>query len=592
MGHAAGLLDALPRGALPRRDPRRRLAGRAERVDLVRGARALGAGRRRARSSPRTCSPPGSTSRSPRATTRSRRTREIRKTAKLMGQFLPGHRLRHLGLLGDAARGQHVRRRQLRRRRPRRVADHPARLAGRRRDRAGRGGGRARRPCAGGAGDPGRVRGARLPAGHATRRSRRRRTATRAATCPTATAPPTSRRPTASSTRAISALDVVRELDAAGFADVAEAVLGMQRQRVVGRLPPDVGDHRARTAPCARRSAIRTATRARAPATASRASAGSCCSSCRTCSIRASRSRRTEGLSPVRETHVATIGDRSDEVVIAVGPAFGDALRETINGLPHADVLARSPTASGRAAPSRASSAFAAVSDVAFIGHDGAALSGSGIAVGLAVEGHRGHPPGRSPAARQPRAVRDVAALHARLLPRDGAERGRVRARAGGRARADRARQLRPRKADRAHDAPARARDRRGRPRRRRRSSSSSREDLLRRAAVHAGRASVHRRVRGSAPRRRLRRLRPARARARARRHGHGRADLREGLGGALARRTRCSRSSTARDRRRHRLRDRDLLRAHAERPVEEGDRRNRSTDLRAIARQRAARAR
>ena len=45
-GPRAGLLDALPRGPLPGRDPRRRLAGRAERVDLVRGARAVGAGRR------------------------------------------------------------------------------------------------------------------------------------------------------------------------------------------------------------------------------------------------------------------------------------------------------------------------------------------------------------------------------------------------------------------------------------------------------------------------------------------------------------------------------------------------------------------
>src|SRR5262249_61311939 len=33
---------------------------------------------------------------------------------------------------------------------------------------------------------------------------------------------------------AVSALDVVRELDAAGFPEVAEAVLGMQRQRVSG----------------------------------------------------------------------------------------------------------------------------------------------------------------------------------------------------------------------------------------------------------------------------------------------------------------------------------------------------------------------
>ena len=73
-GPRAGVLDALPRGALPRGDPRRRLARRAERVDLVRGARARRCRAACARSSPRTCSPPGSTSRSPRATTRSRRT--------------------------------------------------------------------------------------------------------------------------------------------------------------------------------------------------------------------------------------------------------------------------------------------------------------------------------------------------------------------------------------------------------------------------------------------------------------------------------------------------------------------------------------
>ena len=48
------------------------------------------------------------------------------------------HRLRHLRLLGDAAARQHLRRRQLRRRRPRRVAHDPARLAGRRRHRARR----------------------------------------------------------------------------------------------------------------------------------------------------------------------------------------------------------------------------------------------------------------------------------------------------------------------------------------------------------------------------------------------------------------------------------------------------------------------
>ena len=74
MGSRAGPLDALPRGALPRRGAGGGLPGRAERLHLVRRARARRCPAGRARSWPRTCSPPGSTSRSRRATTRSPRT--------------------------------------------------------------------------------------------------------------------------------------------------------------------------------------------------------------------------------------------------------------------------------------------------------------------------------------------------------------------------------------------------------------------------------------------------------------------------------------------------------------------------------------
>ena len=138
MGHAQGMSMLYLEARCVVGRARRRLAGRPERLHLVRRARALGAGRhardpRRERAR-RVARPRGRL----RATTRSPRTRAIRKTAKLMGQFLPGHGLRHVRLLGHAAPRQHVRRRQLRRRRPRRVADDPARLAGRRRDRAGR----------------------------------------------------------------------------------------------------------------------------------------------------------------------------------------------------------------------------------------------------------------------------------------------------------------------------------------------------------------------------------------------------------------------------------------------------------------------
>jgi hypothetical protein len=89
----------------------------------------------------------------------------------------------------------------------------------------------------------------------------------------------------------------------------------------------------------------------------------------------------------VVETGEAAAGERADEVVVAVGPAFGDDLRATINGLAHADVLAalvegvREGGAEPRLVRVRRSS------DVAFIGHDGALLSGSGIAVGLQSKG-------------------------------------------------------------------------------------------------------------------------------------------------------------------------------------------------------------
>ena len=73
--------------------------------------------------------------------------------------------------------------------------------------------------------------------------------------------------------------------------------------------------------------------------------------------------------------------------MIAVGPAFGGALGETINALAHAEVLAaliegvREAGAAPRLVRIRRSA------DVAFIGHDGALLSGSGVAVGIQSKG-------------------------------------------------------------------------------------------------------------------------------------------------------------------------------------------------------------
>ena len=184
----------------------------------------------------------------------------------------------------------------------------------------------------------------------------------------------------------VSALDVVRELDAAGFEDVAEAVLGMQRQRVSADylqtsaiIEPDgtvrsaVSDPNAYEGPGTgyRLEGERWELLQRLPYVIDPAE----------------EAAPNGGPAPVRETHAAAAGDETDEVVIAVGPAFGAALRVTINGLPHGDVLraVADGVAEGGARPRLIR--VRRSSDVAFIAHDGARLSGSGIAVGLQSKG-------------------------------------------------------------------------------------------------------------------------------------------------------------------------------------------------------------
>jgi propanediol dehydratase large subunit len=184
----------------------------------------------------------------------------------------------------------------------------------------------------------------------------------------------------------ISALDVVRELDAAGFADVAEAVLGMQRQRVSA----DYLQTSAVIEPDGTvRSAVSDPNVYEGPGTGYRLEGERWQLLQQLPYVLDPREGASEnGRSPALvEGPVALAGERPDEVVIAVGPAFGAALRETINGLAHADVLraiadgVRAGGATPRIIRVRRAS------DVAFVGHDGARLSGSGVAIGLQSKG-------------------------------------------------------------------------------------------------------------------------------------------------------------------------------------------------------------
>src|SRR4051794_14829490 len=136
----------------------------------------------------------------------------------------------------------------------------------------------------------------------------------------------------------VSALDVVRELDAAGFDDVAEAVLGMQRQRVSADylqtsavIAPDGTVH----------SAVSDPNEYEGPGTGYRLEGErwELLQQLPYVLDPAKTASSNGNMSTILTTHEATVGDAADDVVVAVGPAFGDALGETINGLPHADVL-------------------------------------------------------------------------------------------------------------------------------------------------------------------------------------------------------------------------------------------------------------
>jgi propanediol dehydratase large subunit len=184
----------------------------------------------------------------------------------------------------------------------------------------------------------------------------------------------------------IGGVDVARELAVRGFDDVAEAVLGIQRQKVAG----DYLQTSAIIDPAGEvRSAVNDPNDYRGPGTGHRLEGA-----------RWQRLQRlpyeldprtlveaSKALALLRETVVAERGGNRSEVVVAVGPAFGDGLGATINGLPHDAVLGaivegvREEGGVPRVVRVRRSS------DVAFIGHDGALLSGSRVAVGIQSKG-------------------------------------------------------------------------------------------------------------------------------------------------------------------------------------------------------------
>ncbi len=75
------------------------------------------------------------------------------------------------------------------------------------------------------------------------------------------------------------------------------------------------------------------------------------------------------------------------EVIVAVGPAFGKEMTRTINGLEHEEVLAAILTGVAKEGLIARIVKVKHTSDCAAIGHVGSDLSGSGIAIGLQSRG-------------------------------------------------------------------------------------------------------------------------------------------------------------------------------------------------------------
>jgi len=89
-----------------------------------------------------------------------------------------------------------------------------------------------------------------------------------------------------------------------------------------------------------------------------------------------------------RELGEAKVGTSPNEVVIALAPAFGDKLsKRTLTGIPHALILRELLAGIEEQGVKARVIRVLRTSDVAFVSHDAAKLSGSGIGIGIQSRG-------------------------------------------------------------------------------------------------------------------------------------------------------------------------------------------------------------
>jgi hypothetical protein len=185
----------------------------------------------------------------------------------------------------------------------------------------------------------------------------------------------------------LTGIDVAKALDAAGFEDIAQAVLGMQRLRVSADY---LQTSAIVDAALHVESAVNEPNEYTGPGTGYRLEGDRWAKLQALPHIHdpASEPARTRAVSnPIKVLGEAEEGIDTNEVVVGVGPAFLSDLYETIGGIDHAAVLGAIASGIGSQGASVRLVRVRRTSDVAFIAHDAALLSGSGIGIGIQSKG-------------------------------------------------------------------------------------------------------------------------------------------------------------------------------------------------------------
>ncbi len=188
--------------------------------------------------------------------------------------------------------------------------------------------------------------------------------------------------------RGINGIEIIRALAHRGYSDIAEKILAIQKLRVSG----DYLQTSAVALPGGDvLSALNDPNDYRGPGTGYHLSSER---AAEISDIPQALDPRTVGKQgavsaplALKELGPAAVGTDPREIVIALGPAFGSALQETLLGLPHGLVLESIMQGICQEEMRARIVKIFGTSDCGFIGHSGSRLSGSGIAIGIQSKG-------------------------------------------------------------------------------------------------------------------------------------------------------------------------------------------------------------